>query len=640
MATYNASVRNLIDAETSKMLSGWESGSIVDIPSGSTSPSPSLLTKCLMLEGKSGSPETVSFMSAQKRLEKNHVYYIRYYEYHTLTSDVGWSTDIYWPVVENGNAFSTKLGEANKWNMLSGIFTRRDWDAGEYDFRLDFNNSNVAGKAYFTGLMLIDLTASLGMGSADKNTKAWCDETFPYFVDGFDPGIEHLEIGDIVICNFSGKTVPLTLPKGDYKLECWGASGGASKDKDGVLFAEPANGGYSVGKFHVDSDTTIYMACGEAGNNDWKGAKKRTFNGGGRGGYCGTRRGYDVTVFPSGGGATHIATVDGQLSSLSNNKNSVLIVAGGGAQKGIDSGGSAHEDFQALNAFGGGDTAGRVGYRVQKRKAYDIKYLQDSSAGNQNAGGQGARVQLDLLKVRSGSAGSFGQGGDGSDAGTGNAYGPGGGGGWYGGGGGAATWELRLLYIYNVAIGASGGSGYVSPELKDAFTYTEEQAGYKSNPDPSGNGYIRITMTSRPQEVKISYERSPKLMIHGLLNDAERSALLKEKEKKLLKSAEEKYASGRSRELTEQEIEVIEKYNLNPDKELFTFKKDYYDKIKVIYDGRTLFNVLHNNATLLCSLDRMRSDIKLESDGLGDIATIKCKDLVMMSNIEIEVTSI
>lgn len=570
MSIYNASVRNLIDADTSKMLDGWEAGSSVSIPSGSTSPSP-LLTKCLLLEGKSGSPETLALMSAQKRLEKNHRYYIRYYEYHTANEK--WSTDIYWPVVDNGQAFSASLGSPNKWNMLSAVFIRNSWDSDDYDFRLDFNNLNVAGKAYFTGLMLIDLTTSFGAGS--EKSKDWCDTNLPYFIDGYDMKIDKFEIGDTIICNYSGKTVPVKLPSGDYRLECWGAQGGTSKDKDGNTFATPANGGYSIGKLHLDQETTVYMVCGEAGNNDWKGALKRTFNGGGRGGFCGTKKGYDVTVFPSGGGATHIATADGQLSSLSSKKDSVLIVAGGGAQKGAESGGESHEDFQALNAFGGGETAGKVGYRAQKRKASDIKYLQDSAAGNQSAGGQGAKVQLDALKVRTGSTGSFGQGGDGSNSGTGNAYGPGGGGGYYGGGGGAATWELRLLYIYNVAIGASGGSGYVNPILTDAHTYTEEQKGYNQNPDPSGNGYIKITMLSKPEIVHVYYK----------------------------------------------------------DEELFTFEKDYYESVPVRYNGRTIFNITHGRKIIMCSINQMRSDLEIGPK------TLLCEGLIMKSNVEILVTS-
>ena len=53
------------------------------------------------------------------------------------------------------------------------------FSAGIYQFRLDFNNSMLAGTMYFDGAMLLDLTAAFGSGK--EPSQAACDETIPYF---------------------------------------------------------------------------------------------------------------------------------------------------------------------------------------------------------------------------------------------------------------------------------------------------------------------------------------------------------------------------------------------------------------------------------------------------------------------------
>ena len=52
------------------------------------------------------------------------------------------------------------------------------------------------------------------------------------------PSTSSLQSGDILNCPYSGTYKSITLPKGAYKLECWGASGG-NRGTAG------ANGGYS-----------------------------------------------------------------------------------------------------------------------------------------------------------------------------------------------------------------------------------------------------------------------------------------------------------------------------------------------------------------------------------------------------------
>jgi hypothetical protein len=55
--------------------------------------------------------------------------------------------------------------------------------------------------------------------------------------------IGELQIGDIINCSYSGTYKELTLPAGEYKLECWGAEGGQNSNSA----HKPGKGGYSIG---------------------------------------------------------------------------------------------------------------------------------------------------------------------------------------------------------------------------------------------------------------------------------------------------------------------------------------------------------------------------------------------------------
>ena len=84
-----------------------------------------------------------------------------------------------------------------------------------------------------------------------------------------------------------------------------------------------------TGTKYLEKGTILYIACGGSG---WVGCGNAGgWNGGGYAGRYGASG--------SGGGATHIATKDGTLQSLVNDKSSVLIVAGAGGGGGAISGG-------------------------------------------------------------------------------------------------------------------------------------------------------------------------------------------------------------------------------------------------------------------------------------------------------------
>ena len=210
--------------------------------------------------------------------------------------------------------------------------------------------------------------------------------------------IYYVEENQPNIFNYTGDIQEFIVPKtGLYKLETWGAQGGGSDtDKN--------YGGYSTGLIELEKNQKLYIVVGGIPNGYTGG-----YNGGGSAGSAGS----------AGGGATHISTSTGLLRTLSNDKDSVLIVSGGG---GGSDGGS-----------GGGSGGGLKGAR-------------GGDYGSQYPGGSGG------TQTGAGTGGGFGYGG--SAASEDGDYGSAGGGGYYGGGRSAVR-----------AGSGGGGSGYIGNEL-------------------------------------------------------------------------------------------------------------------------------------------------------------------------------
>lgn len=268
-----------------------------------------------------------------------------------------------------------------------------------------------------------------------------------------------IQTGDILNCPYSGSAKSITLPKGTYKLECWGAQGGSYSDTYHGGF-----GGYSIGTLLLDSPRTLYLVSGGSGGvGNGNGYINGGYNGGG-----GAQASNSNNLAGAGGGATHISLSDGLLSTLSGNKESVLIVAGGG-------GGSASiyvfaYGYKRGSGGNGGGSSGENGTVIYRNYT-------TPTGGTQSSGGT---TDGNLTSDSSYVAASFGQG---SYAKTGTT--PGGGGGYYGGGSG----------FY--ASGA-GGSGYISGQLIDASTLSGSSSFLSpdgnSETGHTGDGYIRITV--------------------------------------------------------------------------------------------------------------------------------------------------
>jgi len=241
-----------------------------------------------------------------------------------------------------------------------------------------------------------------------------------------------------------------TIPyDGIYKLEAWGAQGGSAE------IIEGGYGGYSVGSIQLDSGTDLYLNVGGKGTDGIAKIANCKVMGGvveddgckTNGGYNGGGFGFVLSNYPvsGGGGATHIATVPGMLSTLKNNKANILIVAGGGGGVAYNTSNTAAKTIKIGH---GGGTRGNTSKGVNTANINTT-----SSGGTQRGFGEYPSV----LNYK----GNFGQGGSGNTSGL-----PGGGGGLYGG---------------NVSsYAAGGGSGYIGNKLlmnKAMYSYD----GYNSS---------------------------------------------------------------------------------------------------------------------------------------------------------------
>ena len=141
-----------------------------------------------------------------------------------------------------------------------------------------------------------------------------------------------IKTGDILNYAYTGAVQSVTLPKGVYKLEVWGAQGGYRSSS-----SYGGKGGYSVGTIALTKETNVYVYVGGAGGSSANGNAAGGFNGGGQG-YASS----SSEPGNGGGGASDIRI-------LANSLYNRVIVAGGGGGGGEDAG----------DAYGhGGGTSG------------------------------------------------------------------------------------------------------------------------------------------------------------------------------------------------------------------------------------------------------------------------------------------
>lgn len=268
--------------------------------------------------------------------------------------------------------------------------------------------------------------------------------------------MSNIKTGDILNFDYTGAVQSITLPKGTYKLECWGAQGGYSSSNSGIEVGMGGKGGYSVGTITLNQKTPIYIYAGGVGSISGNGKADGGFPNGGSSWASNTSEGAG-----GGGGSSDIRIGTDSLHAR-------VIVAGGGGGGGEDN---------ETGGYGGGETGGTSG---------------SGTPGSQTA-----------------PSGYFGIGGH-------TSYdGGGGGGGWYGACPAGGQTTPATSNSWDDTSGSPGGSGYVytSSTAKNYpngclvnsthyLTNAKTIAGNTSFPSPSGtsetghsgNGYCRITV--------------------------------------------------------------------------------------------------------------------------------------------------
>lgn len=268
--------------------------------------------------------------------------------------------------------------------------------------------------------------------------------------------MSNIKTGDILNFDYTGAVQSITLPKGIYKLECWGAQGGYSSSNSGIEVGMGGKGGYSAGTITLNQKTPIYIYAGGVGSISGNGKADGGFPNGGSSWASSTSEGAG-----GGGGSSDIRIGTDSLYAR-------VIVAGGGGGGGEDN---------ETGGYGGGETGGTSG---------------SGTPGSQTA-----------------PSGYFGIGGH-------TSYdGGGGGGGWYGAYPAGGQTTPATGRSGSDTSGSPGGSGYVYTSatasnypsgclLNSSYYLSAAKtiAGNTSFTSPtgssetghSGNGYCRITV--------------------------------------------------------------------------------------------------------------------------------------------------
>lgn len=268
--------------------------------------------------------------------------------------------------------------------------------------------------------------------------------------------MSNIKTGDILNFDYTGTVQTVTLPKGTYKLECWGAQGGYSSSNSGIEVGMGGKGGYSAGTITLNQKTLIYIYTGGVGSISDNGKADGGFPNGGSSWASSTSEGAG-----GGGGSSDIRIGTDSLYAR-------VIVAGGGGGGGEDN---------ETGGYGGGETGGTSG---------------SGTPGSQTA-----------------PSGYFGIGGH-------TSYdGGGGGGGWYGAYPAGGQTTPATGSSGSDTSGSPGGSGYVYTSatasnypsgclLNSSYYLSAAKtiAGNTSFTSPtgssetghSGNGYCRITV--------------------------------------------------------------------------------------------------------------------------------------------------
>lgn len=260
-------------------------------------------------------------------------------------------------------------------------------------------------------------------------------------------------VGESKRFDYTGNVQEITLEKGMYILEAYGASGGGSSVGNHTTGSQGGLGGYTKANMLIRDTLTFYIYVGGAGkygvSGNSYGGPLGGWNGGGNGGNGASG---------SGGGATDFRLKNGNWNDADSLKSRILVAGAGG---GADNAGSS--------AGGGDDGSGGSGGGLSGQGAWiDGKYY-SSYGGTQTSGGGFGYGQNVTNNTDTGGAGS----------------------GYYGG----------KVTNHNNG-GAGGGSSYIKEYPGCDTTYIDYQKevllfnGIMKQAVRNGNGYAVITMIS------------------------------------------------------------------------------------------------------------------------------------------------
>lgn len=148
--------------------------------------------------------------------------------------------------------------------------------------------------------------------------------------------VKFVNTPDIKLFDYTGNSQTFTPTKnGSYKVELWGASGGAPSTED----CEQGKGAYVAGNIGLNLDVSMYIYIGEnptyTSGSCYDTNPNNSFNGSTSGSCAG------------GGGATDIRLVPGIWNNFESLKSRVMIAAGGGGVI-----------YSGIGGFGGSLTGG------------------------------------------------------------------------------------------------------------------------------------------------------------------------------------------------------------------------------------------------------------------------------------------
>ena len=276
----------------------------------------------------------------------------------------------------------------------------------------------------------------------------------------------------IINSNVPGKR-EVTLKRGIYRFECWGASGGSHK-----LLS--SSGAYVSGTISIPLERKFYIFIGEKGSPR---NKTTTFNGGGAA-LLGDTSSADnkASHASSGGGATDIRYVNGNWYDLESLKSRIMVASGGGGETNharIMNGVTYDKPEKGAN---GGTLVGENSSYSQCYQCTQNSYTSAGGGEQEKGGNKGGG------NVGWGNPGSFGRGADAGPA-TDNWQSSGGGSGYFGGGSGGVS--------SNCLGTGAGGSSFVSgckgcSAITESFTL--ESPKFLGNVHYSGLVFSNIIM--------------------------------------------------------------------------------------------------------------------------------------------------